>query len=72
MDSECTGRRHEMCESTVFIEKGGKRALLMEDVVQVVVDGEAIKVTGILGERKDVKGRIAEINLMKNTIVILQ
>jgi predicted RNA-binding protein len=46
--------------------------LLMEDVVQVVVDGEAIKVTGILGETKDVKGRIAEINLMKNTIVILQ
>jgi predicted RNA-binding protein len=61
-----------MCESTVFIEKDGERELLMEDVVQVVVDGDAIKVTGILGETKDVKGRIAEINLMKNTIVILQ
>jgi predicted RNA-binding protein len=61
-----------MCESTVFIEKGGERELLMEDVVQVAVDGETIKVTGILGETKDVKGRIAEINLMKNTIVILQ
>ena len=61
-----------MCESTVFIEKEGERESLMEDVVQVVVDGETIKVTGILGETKDVKGRIAEINLMKNTIVILQ
>jgi predicted RNA-binding protein len=61
-----------MCESTVFIEKGGERELLMDDVVQVAVDGETIKVTGILGETKDVKGRIAEINLMKNTIVILQ
>jgi predicted RNA-binding protein len=61
-----------MCESTVFIEKDGERELLMEDVVQVAVDGETVKVTGILGETKDVKGRIAEINLMKNTIVILQ
>ena len=68
----CTEGRYEMCESTVFIEKDGKRELLMEDVVQVAVDGETIKVTGILGETKDVKGRIAEINLMKNTIVILQ
>ena len=61
-----------MCESTVFLEKGGERELLMEDVVQVAVDGEMIKVTGILGETKDVKGRITEINLLKNTIVILQ
>lgn len=61
-----------MCESTVFLEKGGERALLMEDVVHVAVDGEMIKVTGILGETKDIKGRIKEINLLKNTIVILQ
>lgn len=59
-----------MCESAVFIEKEGERELLMEDVVRVVVDGETIKVTGILGERKDVKGRITEINLLKHTIVI--
>jgi predicted RNA-binding protein len=59
-----------MCESTVFIEKGGEREVLMEDVVQVAVDGETIKVTGILGETKDVKGRITEINLLKHTIVI--
>ena len=59
-----------MCESTVFMEKGGEREVLMEDVVQVTVDGETIKVTGILGERKDVKGRITEINLLKHTIVI--
>ena len=60
-----------MCESNVFMEEeGGERELLMEDVVHVAVDGEDIKLTGILGERKETKGRIKEINLIKHTIVI--
>jgi len=59
-----------MCESSVFIEKEGNRELLMEDVVRVDIDGEEIKLTGILGETQEAKGRIKEINLMKHTIVI--
>jgi predicted RNA-binding protein len=61
-----------MCESSVFIEKEGGRALVMEEAVQVVVDGEDIKLTGILGEIRAIKGRITEINLMKHTIVIAE
>jgi len=59
-----------MCESSVLMEKGGGRELLMEDVVHVDVNGEDITLTGILGERQNAKGRIKEINLMKHTIVI--
>jgi predicted RNA-binding protein len=59
-----------MCESSVFIEKERNRELLMEDVVHVDIDGEEIKLTGILGETQEAKGRIKEINLMKHTIVI--
>ncbi len=59
-----------MCESSVLIEKEGERELLMEDVVYVEVDGEDIKLMGILGETQNAKGRIKEINLMKHTIVI--
>ncbi|MCK4475593.1 MAG: CooT family nickel-binding protein [Methanophagales archaeon] len=59
-----------MCESSVLMEKGGSRELLMEDVVYVEVDGVNIKLTGILGETQNAKGRIKEINLMKHTIVI--
>ena len=61
-----------MCESSVFIEKEGGRALLMEEVVHVEVDGENIKLTGILGEIRAIKGRITEINLLKHTIVIAE
>lgn len=59
-----------MCESSVLIEKEGGRELLMEEVVHVEVDGEDIKLRGILGEIQHAKGRIREINLMKHTIVI--
>ncbi len=59
-----------MCESSVFIEKERRRELLMEEVVHIDVDGEDIKLTGILGETREIKGRIKEINLMKHTIVI--
>lgn len=59
-----------MCESSVLIEKEGGRELLMEEVVHVEVDGEDIKLMGILGEIQHAKGRIREINLMKHTIVI--
>ena len=60
-----------MCESRVLIERSGKHELLMEDVVRVVVDGDDIKVMGILGETRHVRGSIKEINLLKNTILII-
>lgn len=61
-----------MCESSVLIEKEGTRVrvLLMEDVVHVEVEGEAIKLSGILGEVQHAKGRLKEINLIDHTIVI--
>ncbi|HID19714.1 MAG TPA: CooT family nickel-binding protein [Methanophagales archaeon] len=59
-----------MCESRVLIEKGSGRELVIEDVVQVDVDGEDIKLMGILGEVQNVTGRIKEINLMNHTILI--
>jgi predicted RNA-binding protein len=59
-----------MCESRVLIEKGSGRELVIEDVVQVEVDGEDIKLRGILGEIQNVTGRIKEINLMNHIILI--
>lgn len=61
-----------MCESTVVIEKDGNRVLLMEDVARVDIEGDHIKLTGILGETKETEGRITEINLMAHTIVIVE
>jgi len=59
-----------MCELSVLIESGSGRELLMEDVVLIEIDGEDIKLRGILGETQNAKGRIKEINEMSHTVVI--
>ena len=60
-----------MCESTVLIlRKGGKQETLMEDVVFVSVEGSRIRMVGILGDVKEVNGRIKEVNLTKHTILM--
>jgi predicted RNA-binding protein len=61
-----------MCESTVFVDRDGRRELLMEDVVHVAVAGNDIKLRGILGETREAEGRITEINLLTHTIVIAE
>jgi predicted RNA-binding protein len=59
-----------MCESSVLIEKKGKKELLMEDVVHVIVDDLNIELRGILGETREIKGKIKEIDLDKHTIIL--
>ena len=63
-----------MCESTVYVKGAGSatRELVMEDVVRVAVEGERIRLTGIVGETREVTGRIAEIDLIKHTITLEQ
>ncbi|RLB34133.1 MAG: RNA-binding protein, partial [Deltaproteobacteria bacterium] len=43
-----------MCESNIILEHDGTRELVMEEVVQVLIDGDKIQLFGILGERKEV------------------
>ncbi|OFV68469.1 MAG: hypothetical protein SCAL_000145 [Candidatus Syntrophoarchaeum caldarius] len=42
----------------------------MEEVVQIIVDGEKIQLFGILGERKEVSGVIKEVNLNRHEVII--
>ena len=42
----------------------------MEDVVRIKVDGDSIKLFGMLGEEKTVSGRIKDVNLTKQEAII--
>lgn len=61
-----------MCESSVFVRRGGseEEELLSEDVARVTPEGEQIKVVTLLGDVARVTGEIVEIDLMAHRIVL--
>lgn len=57
-----------MCESKVFMQ--GNEEPVMEDVVRIVVDGEKIKMWDILGEYREIRGKVIEMDLVGHRIVV--
>lgn len=60
-----------MCESNVYFKTNGVEELIMENVAVVTPVGtDRFLLKGLLGERKEVTGRIEDINLMGHKIII--
>ncbi len=55
-----------MCELKVIL----KGKTIMEDVVRITADKDAIKLQSLLGESKTIKGKIVDINLTKQEAII--
>ncbi len=60
-----------MCEINVIMLCGEKQERIMESVAKIVVEGDSIELTGILGEKKTVTGSIKEINFSRGEALIL-
>lgn len=60
-----------MCESNVFLKENGNETLIMENVAAISPAGEnTFILRGLLGEQKEVKGVIEDINLMGHKITL--
>ncbi len=58
-----------MCETNVFLERGGGEELLLENVdIIEVVDG-MFRLTNIFGEEKKIKGSLKKFSLRESKIV---
>ncbi|AKB24818.1 hypothetical protein MSMTP_1349 [Methanosarcina sp. MTP4] len=60
-----------MCELNVIMLRGEEREQVMESVAKIVVEGDSIELTGILGERMTVTGSIKEINFSSGEALLL-
>lgn len=61
-----------MCESSVYIKQNDKEELVMENVASITpVDKDRFLLKGLLGEQKEVKGHISDINLMAHRIILV-
>ena len=60
-----------MCESNVYIRKADQETLVMENVAAITPSGEdTFILKGLLGDQKEVKGIIEDINLMGHKIIL--
>jgi len=59
-----------MCESKVITVKNGKEKILMEDVVRIEIENGILKLYGLLGEKKEIKGRIVLMDLIGHRIFV--
>jgi predicted RNA-binding protein len=64
-------RRIEMCEINVIMIRGETRERVMDSVAKILVEGNSILLTGILGDRMTVEGSIKEVNFSRGEALIL-
>ncbi|MDD2614317.1 MAG: CooT family nickel-binding protein [Methanosarcina sp.] len=60
-----------MCEINVFLLRGDNRERIMDSVAKILVEGDSIQLTGILGDKMTVGGSIKEINFSRGEALIL-
>ena len=59
-----------MCEAHAFILQKGEEQKIFENVDEVYVEGEEVKMINIFGEQKIVKARIKSYNNSQGKIVL--
>lgn len=60
-----------MCEINVFLLRGEERERVMDSVAKILVEGDSIKLTGILGDQMTILGLVKEINFSRSEAIIL-
>ncbi len=59
-----------MCQSNAYILRNGEKELFMEDVSEVIPEGDGVTLIGMLGEQKYVKAYIKKLALTDHQIVL--
>ncbi len=59
-----------MCQSTVYLVKDGREEMVMEDESVVKPQGDELLLVGMLGETKQLKAKIKELQLMDHRILL--
>ena len=60
-----------MCELNVILLRGNKRERVMDSVAKILVEGNSIQLTGILGDKMTLVGSIKEVNISRGEALIL-
>jgi predicted RNA-binding protein len=59
-----------MCEPNAYLTRGGREEIVMENVGHLSLEGDQVVLETMLGDRREVRGVIREIDFLQNRIVI--
>ena len=59
-----------MCLSKVFVDRNGKRELLMEEIASVEIGGDKLLFKTLFGEQKEIEANIREIDFLSHSLVL--
>jgi predicted RNA-binding protein len=62
--------RFKMCEAHAFILNNDREEMILENVDQVDIDGDEVRIVNIFGEQKILRARIKSYNGTKNKILL--
>ena len=58
-----------MCEAHAYVLKNGEEEILLENVDQVEVEGDEIRILSIFGEQKSLRARIRSYSSTERKII---
>ncbi len=59
-----------MCETNAFVRAAGGEEMLLESLSKIEVKGDSLQLSNIFGDRKELVGRIVEINFQGGKVFI--
>ena len=59
-----------MCIATVYIDKAGQMEEVLQDVVSLDLDSQGIVLTTLLGDTKQLKGKVKHVDFLKHSVTI--
>ena len=59
-----------MCEATAFIVQNGKEELVMENVDELFMEGNKVRIISLFGDREIIDAGIKMISFAKSKIIL--
>lgn len=59
-----------MCLSKAYVERHGKRELLMEEIASIDIKGNRLLLKTLFGEQKEIRANIREIDFLSGSIIL--
>lgn len=59
-----------MCLSKAYVDRNGRRELLMEEIASVEIGGDKLLFKTLFGEQRGIKANIREIDFLTHSIFL--